>query len=299
MTWESFYGQDEDFVIGIYGRDSWNEIGPSSHMKPYMKKLIGKAAEREKGVLYWTKNQEQLNQCDMVVVNELFSSFEEWNKLKIDRPTVFYLQNSKPKPNRIMKKADEMFDVVWTPANHLPYDSPAFWTPFSTFLVDDKGLAEKDAIIQQRRHHNDDWRTQGMKDFLGSSDKSFDFATTDTDAQLEKVGLLNHPKLNRIATRNFEAYQNWKYMIEFASKWWLKQNEYWSDRQPIAVSHDQIVATNYSETLDNWDSAVSIDDYIKGEYSVGDKEIRSDMKKWSMDTLLDRVWDETKAELDL
>ena len=133
MSWESFYGEDEDFVIGIYGRDSWNELGPSSHMKPYMKKLIGKAAEREKGVLHWTKNQEELNKCDMVVVNELFSSFEEWSELKIDKPTLFYLQNSKTKPNRIMKKADEMFDVVWTPANHLPFASPAFWTPFSTF----------------------------------------------------------------------------------------------------------------------------------------------------------------------
>ena len=46
-------------------------------------------------------------------------------------------------------------------------------TPFSTFTVDDKGSAEKDAIIQQRRHHTDNWRTKGMKEFF-STDKSFD-----------------------------------------------------------------------------------------------------------------------------
>ena len=214
-------------------------------------------------------------------------------------PSIFFLQNSKPNQNRVMKRADELFDVIWTPANHLIYNSPAFWTPFSTYFIDDKGQKENNAIIQQRRHHTDTHRTTGLKSFLTRLNEPIDFATTDSNAQLAKVGLLDHPKLNRISTKNFEAYQNWKHLVEFESKWWLNQQQYWSDRQPFAVAHEQIVATDYQPTLDNWDSAVSHTDYLNGEYSVGEKELRSDMKKWSMDNLLDRVWAETKAELDL
>ena len=65
MSWESFYGND-DFTIGVYGRETWNEFGPSSHMKPHMKALLGKVAAKEKGIVKWSKNQAELNECDLV-----------------------------------------------------------------------------------------------------------------------------------------------------------------------------------------------------------------------------------------
>jgi hypothetical protein len=318
-TWEQMFGDEVeeypafDMKIGVLGTPRYKKTGPSSIYKPYTEQLLKIIADKENAEIVWSKSREVLEECDVIFVPEFFNQdmyafFEE--DRPFSKPTIHYIVNSRRPLNKGMRAADRLCQAIWNSANYLEdFESPAFWVPCSTYPIKHrspdltKEILDRDEVnrvIMQSRHHKDKHRLNALQQFLNKwSGDPIDFTTRDKDVDLQKVGLLNHPLLNHISTKEMEGYENYQVIIECESKQQLKQKEYWSDRQPIAVSHGCFVVTNFEETLNNWESTISHEDYLSGNYTLDVDKLKRDMEKWSMVNTVLPVWEKTKEALGL
>lgn len=309
MSWEMLYSDEiiePCMTLGVFGQGRTRSTGPSAVYKPYMERMVDYIAEDANADVIWSDNIHELDRlCDVILVPEFFNKpLYDYLKAdyRIETPTIAYIINSKPGLTGTLKQMDRRCSVIWNSANNIKiFNRPAFWTPCATYEIAEMPEKIKPVLIQQGRHHKDKLRAKAMHDLLHLwQGDQIDFSSRDTDEQLHEVGLFGHPKLNYLGTlENMDGFADYEVIIECASTWQQNQNEYWSDRQPISASHGTFIVTNFKPTLENWESAISHEDFVAGNYTLDHEALKRDVEKWSMKNRIIPIWRETAKLLNL
>jgi hypothetical protein len=102
--------------------------------------------------------------------------------------------------------------------------------------------------------------------------------------------------MNFIREQGMESFENSKFNFEVTStpqKMVGLEYAYWSDRQTLCTSNFCHVVTDYSPTLDQWDSAIPHGEPL--EYDIN--ALESDIKKWDWSPILADALKETLSSI--